>query len=142
MDAQTLWSQGALPLLAGTALGFLYFAGLWWTSRRVAQVGARGPFLFGSFVVRVILFLAGLWLVTGGRLVPTALFMVGFVISRRIMLARALPRGGRGTDGGTDGGGDGLDRPAARSAVPGSAGTGAMAGMPGEAAPGSGAEGR
>ncbi|HLT59445.1 MAG TPA: ATP synthase subunit I [Limnochordales bacterium] len=90
-------------MAAGSGLGLVYFAGLWWTSQRVGRVGQPGLLLFGSFVVRAALLLGGLWIVSGGRLVPTALFMAGFVVSRRLMVARALPRESAGVPNGAAG---------------------------------------
>jgi len=109
--------EGALSLAVGIALGLAYFAGLWWTSRRVTGMGQPGLLLLGSFAVRAALLLGGWWLATGGHPVGTALFMAGFLISRRFMLAWAASPSGPGagapggkTAAGARPGGDGEGR--------------------------------
>lgn len=71
---------------AGLVLGAVYFWGLWWTSRRVGTTRAPGLLFTGSFVVRMAVLLGGLWLVTRGRLVETAVAVIAILISRRFVV--------------------------------------------------------
>lgn len=71
---------------AGLVLGAVYFWGLWWTSRRVGTTSAPGILFTGSFVVRMAVLLGGLWLVTRGRLVETAVAVIAILISRRFVV--------------------------------------------------------
>lgn len=71
---------------AGLVLGAVYFWGLWWTSRRVGTTRAPGLLFMGSFVVRMAILLGGLWLVTRGRLVETAVAVIAILISRRFVV--------------------------------------------------------
>lgn len=71
---------------AGLVLGAVYFWGLWWTSRRVGRTRVPGLLFMGSFVVRMAILLGGLWLVTGGRLVETAVAVIGIFVARRFVI--------------------------------------------------------
>lgn len=88
IETPLLWRESLLPLAAGTGLGLAYFGGLWWTTRQVGRVAWPGAFFFASFVLRLSLLLAGIWLVTGGRLPATAFCVGGVLIGRRIMVER------------------------------------------------------
>lgn len=80
--------------VAGLVLGGVYFWGLWWTSRRVGTTAAPGLLFFVSFVVRMAVLLSGLWVVTRGRLVETAVAVVGIMAARRLIVGavrRGLP---------------------------------------------------
>lgn len=100
MSSGWLWAAGIVgAAAAGVALGWVFFWGLWWTSRRVAQV--RRPWLlYGvSFVVRMAVLLGGIWLVTRARLVETAACVAGVLLARRLVVGvvrRGLPDGARG----------------------------------------------
>ncbi|MBO8142471.1 MAG: ATP synthase subunit I [Firmicutes bacterium] len=92
VGARFFWENGLVPLAAGVGLGLAYFAGLWWTSRRVAQVRWPGPFFVVSFALRLALLLGGVWLVAGGRLMATGMCLAGILIGRRLVLARVVGR--------------------------------------------------
>lgn len=76
---------GLIPLGAGLVLGLVYFAGLWWTSKRVARVASPKLFFFGSFALRMAVLLAGIWFVTKGHPVGTALAMAGLLVGRKLV---------------------------------------------------------
>jgi F1F0 ATPase subunit 2 len=67
---------------AGTALGAVFFGGLWWTIRQ--GVSSRQPALwfFGSLVLRMGITLAGFYAVAGGRWERVAACLLGFVTAR------------------------------------------------------------
>ena len=90
---------------AGFVIGLLYFAGLWWTARRVGRSRAPVWLLAGSFAVRMALLLVALYAVTRGEPVPVAAALLGVWAARRAAVAyvrsMAGPEGeGTGADGG------------------------------------------
>lgn len=74
-----------LGLLAGGALGGVYFGGLWWTVRDLGEAQRPGLRLMVSFGVRAVFALVGFaalvvwsaWALVGG--------LVGFVVVRMVM---------------------------------------------------------
>ena len=73
---------------AGAALGAAYFTGLWVTVRRLA--GMRHPLLslYGSFLARMALLLAGFALLLNGRWESLAAALPGFLLARGILVRR------------------------------------------------------
>lgn len=69
-------------LLAGIALGAIYFAGLWWTVRK--GLSAQQPAVwFGiSFLVRNAFVLAGFYWLAGAEWQRLLLCLAGFIIAR------------------------------------------------------------
>lgn len=53
--------------VAGTALGALFFGGLWWTVRKGVSSQRPAFWFFGSFLLRMSLTLAGFYGVAGGQ---------------------------------------------------------------------------
>lgn len=83
-----------VPFAAGLGLGLAYFGGLWWTSKRVARAVRPHLFLLVSFALRMAALLAGVWYVTKGRPLPTALVLAGIAVGRRLLVARLGPEEG------------------------------------------------
>lgn len=79
---------------AGLGLGLAYFGGLWWTSQRVARTARPYLLLLVSFVVRMAALLGGVWYVTEGRPLPTALAVAGIAVGRRVLVGRLGPEEG------------------------------------------------
>lgn len=77
-----------LGFAAGGVLGAFYFGGLWWTSRQVATARSPGLLFTGSFVLRMAVLLGGMYWVTRGRPLETALALVGVMIARQAIVAR------------------------------------------------------
>jgi F1F0 ATPase subunit 2 len=71
----------ALGLLAGSALGAVFYGGLWWTIRRLAG-RAIGPWLVGSFLLRAMIVLAGFFAVARGPWYGVAACFAGFLAAR------------------------------------------------------------
>lgn len=71
-----------LAWLAGSALGTIFFGGLWWTVRK--SVASRQPALwvFGSLLLRMGIALAGFYFVSGGQLKRLVACIVGFFLAR------------------------------------------------------------
>ena len=76
-DAATI----ALGLIAGSALGVVFYGGLWWTVRRVSG-RALGPWLVGSFLLRTLVVLIGFFAVARGSWYGVAACLAGFVAAR------------------------------------------------------------
>ncbi|MBM4235842.1 MAG: hypothetical protein FJ152_05155 [Firmicutes bacterium] len=87
------WLYLVLAFLAGTAMGTLFFGGLWWTVQKMT--GARKPYLLSltSFLIRttVILFCFYLLLQSGWYNLFAALF--GFLLARTVVTYKLNPAG-------------------------------------------------
>jgi len=75
--------------LWGLALGIFYFGGLWITVRLVPKVSHPKKLLFISFVLRISLVLAGLWLVLRLHSLHFLATLAAFFLVRFIVLSRA-----------------------------------------------------
>jgi F1F0 ATPase subunit 2 len=83
-----------MALSAGSAIGSVFFGGLWWTVRR-ALSSRRPAFLFVvSLMLRSSIAVGGLYIVARGdwRQLPISLF--GFLLARTVVLrmTRLPPR--------------------------------------------------
>lgn len=83
--------QLAAALAGGFALGLLFFGGLWWTVRRLPT--ARHPALLvaGSFVVRMMIAVGGLYFVMGTHWQRAIAGLAGFLAARWLILRRFRP---------------------------------------------------
>lgn len=78
-----------LAALAGALLGTVFFAGLWWTTRRGLGSPRPARWFLGSLLLRGVVALAGFYWVAGSqwqRLLPC---LVGFVLARVMVCRRA-----------------------------------------------------
>lgn len=80
-----------LAWAAGTGLGGLYFAGLWWTIRRGLASKRPALLLLGSMLVRTAALLAGFYYVSGGHWQRLLACVLGFVTARLIATRLAQP---------------------------------------------------
>lgn len=71
----------SLDLIAGGALGTIFYGGLWWTVRRLCAKTA-GLWLVGSFLVRSVIALAGFSAVARGRWYGAIACFAGFLVAR------------------------------------------------------------
>ena len=71
-------------LLAGAALGFVFFGGLWWTVQRTASFRHPGLAVFASLVLRTGLTLGGFLVVAGGQWQRWLLCLLGFIAARAV----------------------------------------------------------
>jgi F1F0 ATPase subunit 2 len=83
---ETIWIL--IPFAAGLALGAIHFAGLWCTLRRLPDLRRPIPALLGSFLVRLLLAIAGLYLVMNGQPAQLVAALAGFILMRGIMVRR------------------------------------------------------
>jgi F1F0 ATPase subunit 2 len=79
----------SLAAVAGLALGLFYFGGLWLTVRKLPGSGNPGTLILGSFVVRLLVTLCGMYLVMDGKWELLVACLAGFLLMR-IVLTRML----------------------------------------------------
>ncbi len=79
----------SLSALAGLLLGLFYFGGLWLTVRKIPGSGNPGILILGSFVVRLLVTLSGMYLVMDGKWERLVACLAGFLVLR-IVLTRIL----------------------------------------------------
>ena len=73
-------------LLAGGALGTVFFGGLWWTVQRGAASSTPIRWFVASFVLRTATVLAGFYAVGAGQPARLLVCMLGFLLARAIVL--------------------------------------------------------
>ena len=78
----------SIALLVGFAAGLFYFVGLWLTVSRLPTVSLPGVWMAVSFLVRTAVVLTSLYLVMGQRWERCAAAMIGFVLSRILVVYR------------------------------------------------------
>ncbi len=72
----------------GTGIGWIYFAGLWETVRRIPDDPKPFRRIALSYILRMGVALTGFYLVTDGQWERLAAAMLGFVAMRGMMLRR------------------------------------------------------
>ena len=72
----------SLALFAGAGFGTFYFAGLWWTVRKLPSAQNPSLLSLGSFLLRTAVVLAGFYLAMGGQWDRLAACLVGFMTAR------------------------------------------------------------
>lgn len=88
MADAALWP---VALLAGAALGAIFFGGLWWTVQRGAASTVPARWFLGSLVLRTAIVLVGFYLVGAGQPVRLGLCLLGFVLARAVVLRITRP---------------------------------------------------
>ncbi len=83
--------RAVLSVLAGLALGVMFFGGVWWTVRRVLVSSRPAGLMLISMLVRTGLVVAGFYLVSDGHLQRLLFCLMGFMIAR-LLATRGLPR--------------------------------------------------
>lgn len=91
MNDVPLGIELAIAGLAGVALGFFFFGGLWLTVRALPKSQSPGLLMLGSFVVRVGVTVAGFYFVMGDRWERVLACMVGFLVARTILVYSYRP---------------------------------------------------
>jgi F1F0 ATPase subunit 2 len=90
----------ALAWLAGTALGGVFFGGLWWTVQK--GISSQQPVVWfaGSLLLRMTITLGGFYLVMGSSWQRLLLCSIGFIMARllvswitRLPRSQILPAG-------------------------------------------------
>lgn len=83
----------ALSLLAGMALGVIFFGGLHWTVRKGTTAKRPGLWFAVSLLLRCGSVLAGFYFVGRGDWRRMLACLLGFVVSRLIVLRLTRPAG-------------------------------------------------
>lgn len=70
----------------GLALGIIFFGGLWFTVKKA--VGSKIPalWIFSSFILRISITMTGFYFIGAGDWVKLLACLVGFIVSRIIVL--------------------------------------------------------
>jgi F1F0 ATPase subunit 2 len=74
-----------LSLIAGGALGALFFSALWWTVRKSLASAKPALWVFGSLLLRMGVTMTGFYLVSGSDWQRLLSCLVGFVMARQIV---------------------------------------------------------
>ena len=74
-----------LAFVAGIALGFLFFGGLWLTVRIGTDSKIPALWFFGSLALRLTLVLTGFYFIGVGSLLRLLICFLGFFIARFIV---------------------------------------------------------
>ncbi|MDF1748707.1 MAG: ATP synthase subunit I [Alphaproteobacteria bacterium] len=80
-----------VAVLAGLALGTVFFVGLWWTVRRALTAQQPGLLVLGSMLARTGLVVVGFYSVSDGNWKQLLFCLAGFIIARLIWV-RVLPK--------------------------------------------------
>jgi F1F0 ATPase subunit 2 len=75
-----------LSLLAGIAVGALFFGGLWWTTKKILAPGQPALWFVGSFLVRVSVTLAVFYVVAQGDWQRLLICLLGFLLARIVVI--------------------------------------------------------
>ncbi|MEO6567844.1 MAG: ATP synthase subunit I [Opitutaceae bacterium] len=75
----------ALAVVAGAALGAIFFGGLWWTVRRGALSSRPALWFLGSALLRMGLALAVFYFVGGGEWQRLVACLTGFLVARLLV---------------------------------------------------------
>lgn len=86
--------QLAVGAVAGLGLGWLFFAGLRWTVRRLPRTAHPAALMAGSFIVRTAAVLAGLWGLGAGSVTRLSGALIG-LLGARLLAVRAPFRASR-----------------------------------------------
>ncbi|HZX51078.1 N-ATPase subunit AtpR [Pseudomonas sp. XK-1] len=81
----------ALAGVAGTMLGALFFAGLWWTLRRGLASSRPALWIFTSLLLRLSLTLAGFYWVAGDDWRRLLACLLGFLLARLLVTRLTRP---------------------------------------------------
>jgi F1F0 ATPase subunit 2 len=87
-------AAAALAAAAGTAIGAVFFGGLWWTARRGIATSHPAAWFAASLLVRSSVALSGFYAVGGGEWPRWLACLAGFVAARAavVRFASRAPR--------------------------------------------------
>ena len=74
-----------LAWVAGSAIGAMFFGGLYWTVRKGVSSQRPAVWFFVSLLLRMSLALAGIYVVSGGHWERLLLCLLGFVMARLVV---------------------------------------------------------
>jgi len=73
-------------LLAGALLGVFFFAGLWWTVRKIESSKNVALLFLGSMILRTSVVILGFYFILGDNWQRLLAGLLGFVIARIIVI--------------------------------------------------------
>lgn len=75
---------------AGALLGVFYFGGLWWTVLRMTTAQNAGILFAVSFLLRILVVIAGFFLISGGDWQRLLAALVGFMLVRHLIIRKRI----------------------------------------------------
>ncbi|CAN5752912.1 ATP synthase subunit I [soil metagenome] len=81
----------ALGVVAGVALGAVFFGGLWWTVRKGMTSSQPALLFLGSLLLRTSVVLAGFYFIGRGAWERLLACLLGFIIARFIVMRLTRP---------------------------------------------------
>ena len=86
-------SGGLLAAAGGALLGLFYYAGLWFTLRRLPEQTHPALWVFGSFTLRLTVSIAGFYFILGpDRSLPRlGVALLTFIAARVLLTQRLRP---------------------------------------------------
>ena len=87
------WLGWLWAVLGGAALGLFYYAGLWFTLRRLPEQAHPALWVFGSFTLRLAVSMAGFYAILGSdrNLTRLGLALLAFIMARVLLTRRLRP---------------------------------------------------
>lgn len=76
------WGGVAYAILVGVLLGIFYFAGLWWTVRRLGSGGVVAPLFLFSMLFRISVVMVSFYVFLGNDWQKLLLALLGFMVLR------------------------------------------------------------
>jgi F1F0 ATPase subunit 2 len=77
-----------LSLIAGGALGMIYFGGLWHTVRKLPETQKPFSAMLWSFAVRTGIVMTGFYFAMGGHWEQLVAALLGFILIREVFIRR------------------------------------------------------
>lgn len=77
-----------VPFVLGGLIGWVYFAGLWETVRRLSEAKSPHRLMILSFAARTLFALGGFFILTDGQWERMAASIAGFIIVKTILVRR------------------------------------------------------
>jgi F1F0 ATPase subunit 2 len=75
-----------LALVAGLALGTLFFGGLWFTVKKAVTAKVPAVWIIGGFIIRTSITLIGFYFVSLGSWQRLLMCLLGFVVARMLVM--------------------------------------------------------
>lgn len=76
------WGGVAYAILVGVLLGIFYFAGLWWTVRRLDSSSVVAPLFLFSMLFRISVVMVSFYVILGNDWQKLLLALLGFMVLR------------------------------------------------------------
>ena len=74
-----------IALLEGVLLGVFFFAGLWWTARKIESTKQVAVLFLGSMLLRTFVVIMGFYFLMGDNWQHLLAGLLGFIIARVIV---------------------------------------------------------